>query len=492
MNLTKHCPFCDQPISEAQYEQVRERIRKAEDPAIVQELGLLRQEIAEEVKKNLENEYAPLRKQVDAYAKKEKELSERSTQLALRERAVDAEVARKLSEKEKELVAAGEGRAKQQFEATNRQKDTEIKRLDAQVKKLSQEMEGRIASEVEGREQNLRDQVQREEEAKYSVLRQKLQEYQRRDLEFEKEKQALALKEQAIDLAIQKRLSTERDALVRQAAQQARETYEMEVKEKDRNIQLLRQQVNQLHERLQSGSAQTRGYIQQEDLARFLTELYPDDEVAEIKRGVYGADILHTIRLRSGSSAGTILWESKRTKDFHANWIDKLREDQREQKADMAILVSQVLPEDINQFAVVGGVIVTHPSVVDSLSGIVRQHLINLTRQRFTAEQRQDKVHELYSYMTGKEFHQRISGIVEAVVNLDQLAGREIRSHQRLWAQRRKLHEGVVKQAALLYGEIAGIVGTLPAVPQLELPPGTNELEEATEEPAREDEDIPF
>lgn len=94
--------------------------------------------------------------------------------------------------------------------------------------------------------------------------------------------------------------------------------------------------------------------------------------------------------------------------------------------------------------------------------------------------------------MTGKEFHQRISGIVEAAVNLDQLTGREVRSHQRLWAHRRKLHERVVKQTALLYGEIAGIVGTLPPVPQLELPSATIELEETTDDQAGEDEDIPF
>ena len=94
--------------------------------------------------------------------------------------------------------------------------------------------------------------------------------------------------------------------------------------------------------------------------------------------------------------------------------------------------------------------------------------------------------------MTGKEFHQRVSGIIEAAVNLDELAGREIRTHQRLWAQRRKLHEGLMKQTALLYGEVASIVGTLPPVPQLELPAATLELEGGTEGQTGEDEDIPF
>ena len=127
--------------------------------------------------------------------------------------------------------------------------------------------------------------------------------------------------------------------------------------------------------------------------------------------------------------------------------------------------------------------------MVDALSGIVRQHIVNVARHKMTEEQRQDKIHDLYAYMTGKEFHQRISGIVESAVNLEGLIGREIRAHERLWAQRKKLHEGLVRQTALMYGEVSGIVGTLPPVPQLELPDGSKALESGLDEPG--DEDVP-
>ncbi len=109
-----------------------------------------------------------------------------------------------------------------------------------------------------------------------------------------------------------------------------------------------------------------------------------------------------------------------------------------------------------------------------------------------TTEQRQDKINELYNYMTGKEFHQRVSGIIEATVDLDRLINQEIRSHQRHWGNRKKLHERVMRQTAQLYGEIAGIVGTLPPVPQLELPAAIDELAEAPSATPEEDEDIPF
>jgi len=491
METTKNCPFCGKSITAAEYTALRERIRKAEDPAILQEFEVVRQELSRSVKENVEAEYAPLRRQLDAYVKREKNLNERSTELELKAKSIDAEVAKKVSASQAALVTEVEKRVREELQLATKAKDSQISTLTERISKIDQEIETRVVAGLEDREKTLRDSLQKAFDSQSASTMAKLKAYQVKELDFEKARQELAVKEQGLDLEVQKRLSTERDALLKKVSQQAREAYELEAKEKDRNIQLLKQQVDQLQERLLSGSPQVRGYIQQEDLANYLRELYPGDDIEEIKRGVHGADMLHKVKLRSGAVAGTILWESKRTKDFHDSWIEKLREDQREQKSDLAVLVSQILPEEVSHFATRGDVIIAHPSIVDALSGIVRQHIINVARHKMTEEQRQDKIHDLYAYMTGNEFHQRISGIVESAVNLEGLIGREIRAHERLWAQRKKLHEGMFRQTAVLYGEISGIVGTLPPVPQLELPEGIKALEGKPEE-SSEDEDIPF
>jgi hypothetical protein len=487
----KKCPFCGKSITETEYLALRERIKKAEDPAILREFEVVREEMAKSLKENIEAEYAPVRRQLDAYIKREKQLNERSTELELKAKAIDAEVAKKLGVSQARLVAAAEERVREELQLAAKEKDTKITKLTDRITKFELEIESRISAGIEDREKKLRDEIQRGFDAQYAGTLAKLKEYQGKELSLERAKQDLAVKEQGLELEVQKRLSGERDVLFRTASQQARDVYEIDAKEKDKNIQLLKQQVAQLQERLQSGSPQARGYIQQEELANFLKELFPGDDIKEIKRGVHGADVLHRIQMRSGAVAGAVLWESKRTKDFHDGWIEKLREDQREQKADVAVIVSQVLPDGINHFAVRGDVIIAHPSMVEALSGIVRQHIVNLVRHRLTEEQRQDKIHDLYAYMTGKEFHQRISGIVESAVNLEGLIGREIRAHERLWGQRKKLHEGLLRQTALLYGEVHGIVGTLPPVAQLELPEGEKALREGTVE-LQEDEDIPF
>jgi hypothetical protein len=432
MKDAKNCPFCGKPITATEYAALREKIRKAEDPAILQEFEVVRKEITKSLRDNMEAEYAPVRRQLDAYIKREKDLNERSTVLELKSKAIEAEVAKKVSASQAALVTEAEKRVRGELQLATKEKDSQIRTLTERISKIDQEIETRVAAGLDDREKTLREGMQKDFDSKSASTLAKLKGYQAKELDFEKARQELAVKEQGLDLEVQKRLSTERDALLKKVSQQARESYEIEAKEKDRNIQLLKQQVDQLQERLLSGSPQIRGYIQQEDLANYLRELYPGDDIEEIKRGVHGADVLQRVKLRSGAVAGTILWESKRTKDFHDSWIEKLREDQREQKADLAILVSQILPEEVSNFATHGDVVIAHPSMIDALSGIVRQHIVNMARHKLTEEQRQDKIHDLYAYMTGKEFHQRISGIVESAVNLEGLIGREMRAHERL------------------------------------------------------------
>ena len=490
MDTPASCPFCRKPITAQEYAALRERIKLGQDPDVLREFESIREEMTKSIKDSVEAEYAPIRRQLTAYIQREKNLNERSMELELKAKAIDAEVAKKVQQGQSQLVAEAERRVREELQFSVQGKDAEIKRLNEKVSKFNQEIELRVTAGIEERELTLRADMQKDFDSRQAGTLAKLKEYQSKETQLEKARQALALKEQGLELEVQKRLSTERQSLFEAASKQVRETYEIEAKEKDRNIDHLRQQVAQLQERLLSGSPQARGYIQQEDLANYLTELYPGDDIKEIRRGVHGADVLHEVRLRSGAIAGTILWESKRTKDFHESWIEKLREDQRDQKADIAIIVSQVLPDEVNHFALRGDVVVAHPSIVDALSSIVRQHLVNLVRHKMTEEQRQDKIHDLYAFMTGKEFHQRISGIVESAVNLEGLTDREIRAHERLWAQRKKLHERLVRQTALLYGEVSGIVGTLPPVPQLELPEGSKALDAPAEE--LEEEDIPF
>ena len=197
----------------------------------------------------------------------------------------------------------------------------------------------------------------------------------------------------------------------------------------------------------------------------------------EISKGVRGADVLQTVRSGAIGDAGSIYWESKRTKDFHPGWLAKLRQDQQEKKADIAALVTAVLPEGAEDFVIMDGVVVVHPRLLEPIAGLIRQYLLNLARQRVTLEQREGKIHELHSYMTGKEFFQRVAAIVEAQSRLSGLNDTERRAHERTWSLRDQMHLRIGRSVAQLYGDIEGLVGSLPPVQGLQLPAARIESE---------------
>ncbi|MGV2482122.1 UNVERIFIED_CONTAM: DUF2130 domain-containing protein, partial [Salmonella enterica subsp. enterica serovar Weltevreden] len=73
-----------------------------------------------------------------------------------------------------------------------------------------------------------------------------------------------------------------------------------------------------------------------EDLLR---STFPFDTVEEVGKGVKGADAIHIIRNSLGQTCGKIIYESKRTKAFSNDWIDKLKHDMRNTQADLAVIV---------------------------------------------------------------------------------------------------------------------------------------------------------
>jgi hypothetical protein len=200
------------------------------------------------------------------------------------------------------------------------------------------------------------------------------------------------------------------------------------------------------------------------------------------------------VRDRFGRVCGSILWESKQTKTWSDGWLPKLRGDQRNIKADLAVLVSHALPVDIDSFANRDGVLITKREYVASIAALLRNFLIQIAHTKATEEQKEQKAAELYGYITSKEFLQKIQGIVDGQLQLHQLQEQEQRAHESLWSKRSKLQTLIVKQVAQLYGEVSTLVGGLPAIKELEFPLFEEPagLLEAKEPMSVERSDVPF
>ena len=191
--------------------------------------------------------------------------------------------------------------------------------------------------------------------------------------------------------------------------------------------------------------------------------------IQPVPKGEFGGDLLHRVVGPLGQPCGTILWESKRTKNWSDTWLPKLREDQRTAKAEIAVIISQALPKDVETFDLVDGVWVAHPRVLLPIAITLRNTLIEVASARQASEGQQTKMEMVYQYLTGQRFRQRIQAIVEAFSSMREDLDRERKAITKQWAKREEQIDRVMQATVGMYGDLQGIAGkTLQEIEGLE------------------------
>jgi hypothetical protein len=348
--------------------------------------------------------------------------------------------------------------------------------LDQQVEQKLQLERSRIAAE-EQRKAKLAigsdlDQKSREIHTLQEVLKQrdtKLAEAQKVQAELIRKERELDDAKRELDLTIEKRvqadLSSERD----KAKKEAEEELKLKVMEKDQTITAMQRQIEDLKRRAEQGSQQLQGEVQELELEALLTAKFPRDTVQPVAKGEFGGDVLHRVFGPTNQICGTILWESKRTKNWSDGWLPKLREDQRAAKAEIAIIISQALPKDIETFGFLDGVWVADPKVALPVAMSLRQTLIEVACARQASEGQQTKMEMVYGYLTGPRFRQRVQAIVEAFSSMRDDLDREKKAITRQWAKREEQIDRVMNATVGMYGDLQGIAGkTLQEIEGLE------------------------
>ncbi|MEO8327601.1 MAG: DUF2130 domain-containing protein, partial [Nitrospirota bacterium] len=195
-----------------------------------------------------------------------------------------------------------------------------------------------------------------------------------------------------LDLTIEKRVQEGLTATRDQAKKEAEEGLKFKVMEKEQTIASMQKQIEELKRRAEQGSQQLQGEVQELELEAMLTSKFPLDQIQPVAKGEHGGDVLHRVASSFGQACGTILWESKRTKNWSDGWLIKLREDQRQAKAEIAIIVSQALPKEVETFEFIDGVWVTHPKVALPLAIAMRNTLMEVAGARQASEGQQTKM----------------------------------------------------------------------------------------------------
>lgn len=338
--------------------------------------------------------------------------------------------------------------------------------LDQQVAQRMQQERGRIAAEEQHKAKLAlgNDLAQRAKEVAelQDILKQreaKLAKAQQAQAEVLRKQRELDDAKREMELTIEKRVQGDLTAARERAKKEAEEELKLKVLEKDQTITAMQKQIEDLKRRAEQGSQQLQGEVQELELEALLAAKFPRDTIQPVPKGEFGGDVLQRVIGPANQVCGTILWESKRTKNWSDGWLPKLREDQRSAKAEIAIIVSHALPKDVESFGFVEGVWVADPKVALPVALSLRQTLIEVSGARQASQGQQTKMEMVYQYLTGPRFRQRIEAIVEAFSSMKDDLDKERKAINRQWAKREEQIERVMQATVGMYGDFQGIAG---------------------------------
>ena len=342
-------------------------------------------------------------------------------------------------------------------------KDEEFAQKLEQEKKqfksaMEENMRKTIAADFENQLQMLKSSNSDNEE--------KLKEARKKELEFLQKEQQLKNKEAEMEITLQKKLQEERSQLSEQIQKQESERSalkenELLLKLKEKEVQLEEQKklADEMRRRAEQSSMQRQGEAQELLLESILKESFPFDVIDEVGKGVEGADCIQTVRNASGKECGKIIYESKRTKGWSSNWIDKLKTDMRSRGADVAILVTQTFPKDMERFGEKDGIWICNFAEVASVAAIIRNSVLKVYEIQRSEENKGDKMQLLYNYLTGVEFKGQVEAIAEGFMAMRNSITKERMQMEKLWKEREKQLEKVLINTSGLYGSVKGIAG---------------------------------
>ena len=378
----------------------------------------------------LANKDAEVARRTDALRQEREELAKQREQIG-------DQVARRLAAERSQLVATEANKAREAAAA-------ELQAKDAEAAELRRTLE---------------------------VNNAKLAEAQQAQAELIRRQRALEEEKRELDLTIEKRVQGSLADIRTKARQEADEAARLRVLERDQTIESMARTIEELKRKADQGSQQSQGEALELELEELLRGRFPTDVIEPVGKGELGADVVQQVNSSIGQSAGIILWESKRTKAWSDGWLSKLRDDQRRCGADIALIISHALPKHIEHFDLVDGVWVAHPRCALPVAVALRQTLIEVSSMRLVQQGQQTKMEQVYHYLTGTKFRQRVEAVIEKFNDVRDDLDKERKFMVRQWAKRETQILAVVESTVGMVGDLQAIAGkAMPEIPSLEVP----------------------
>ncbi len=390
---------------------------------------------------------------------------------------------------------------KKEYDEKSAKKDNELekkaKSLDDEKEKLEKDREHlqkqisegiktKLNSEKLKMEKSIREEMKEETDGQIKSLQKELEQKSGQVKDFNKAKAEIEkLKREKNELRDEVALEKEKEYSEKlkeervKIQKQIDESSNLKIRELEKQLDDQKKLAEEMKRKAEQGSQQLQGEVQELELEDLLRTKFPHDVIEPVAKGEHGGDVLQRVVSPLGQQSGSIIWESKRTKAWSDSWLPKLREDQRAAKAEIAVIVSQALPKDIDLLDLVDGVYVTTPKAALAVALLMRQGLIETASARLASEGQQTKMEMVYQYLTGPRFRQRVQAIVEAFSTMQDDLNSEKKAIMKQWAKREEQIERVMQGTVGMYGDLQGIAGkTMQEIEGLDMKQiGSNENE---------------
>lgn len=359
-------------------------------------------------------------------------------------------------------------KAKEDFEQKKKQENVLFQeRLDTQLKQEKKAIEEKVKAKLKEEQSEQFDALQKELNEKSEQIK----ELNRTKVEIEKLKREKAELKEAIEAESQKKLNEILVAEKEKIRKIEEDKNELRFREMQMQLEAQKKLTEEMKRKQDQGSMQMQGEVQELAIEEWLAVKFPLDTIEEIKKGARGGDCIQIVHTRTEQNCGTIYYESKRTKDFQPSWIEKFKADIREKGANIGVLVTEVMPSDMDRLGLKDGIWICNYEEFKGLCAVLRESIIQVSTAISTQENKGDKMDMLYDFLTSSTFRMQIEAIVEGFTSMKIALDSEKRAMQRIWKEREKQIEKVVTNTIDMYGSIKGIAGNaIQSVKALELP----------------------
>ncbi len=363
-----------------------------------------------------------------------------------------------LAEEKKKYEVEFEGlnKAKEAFEQKKKQENEMFReRLEKQLKEERKSIEEKLKSKLQEEQSEQFNDLQKE----FNEKSEQIKELNRTKAEIEKLKREKGELKEAAEAEAQKKLNEVLSIEKEKIKKAEEDRNELRFKEMQKKLEDQKKLTEEMKRKQEQGSMQLQGEVQELAIEEWLAAHFPLDTIEEIKKGIRGGDCMQIVNTRSRQNCGTIYYESKRTKDFQPSWIEKFKTDIREKGAEIGVLVTDVLPSDLDRMGFKDGIWICTYEEFKGLCGVLRESIIQISNAIGSQENKGDKMHMIYDYLTSPIFRMQVEAIVEGFSQMKTDLDSEKRSMQRIWKQREKQIEKVITNTIDMYGSIKGIAG---------------------------------